>query len=114
MRQIPVYSEHYQHPTYLKEPYLAKFTDTHSMEPTLGSKTTGLEIVPASNDEIKAGDIISYKSAQSDDVIIHRVIKTDYDSNGWYAITKGDNNNDNDPEKIRFAQVKRILVGLLY
>ena len=95
-------------------PYLAKFADTHSMEPVLDKKSTGLEIVPKSGKEIKVGDIISYASQYSDDIIIHRVIKIEYDSEGWYAITKGDNNTNNDPEKVRFSQVKRILVGIIY
>lgn len=99
---------------YLNDPYLAKFADTHSMEPVLDSKSTGIEITPKSSHEIKAGDVISYTSAGNDDVIIHRVAKTGYDSDGWYAIARGDNNPANDPEKVRFGHVKRILVGVLY
>lgn len=99
---------------YIKDPYLARFADTHSMEPLLDSKSTGIEIVPASSAEIKVGDVISYESKYSDDAIIHRVVRIGEDSDGWFAVTKGDNNNDNDPEKVRFEQVKRVLVGLLY
>jgi hypothetical protein len=99
---------------YVKNPYVAKFADTGSMEPVLDRKSTGIEITPKSSDEIKAGDIISYKQKNSDDTIIHRVVKIGEDSEGWYAVTKGDNNNANDFEKVRFSQVKRILVGILY
>ena len=99
---------------YLEEPYMAKFADTHSMEPVLDKKSTGLELVPASSAEIKVGDIVSYASKGSTDIIIHRVVKLGQDSEGWYAIAKGDNNASSDPEKIRFGQVKRILVGILY
>lgn len=98
---------------FVKNPYLAKFTDTHSMEPVLGSKSTGIEIIPGSESDIKEGDIVSY-AGSADEVIIHRVIKIGNDAEGWYAITKGDNNTGNDPGKIRFNQIKRILVGILY
>ena len=71
-------------------------------------------IIPKSSDEIKIGDIISYGTHYNDDIIIHRVTKIGKDAEGWYAIAKGDNNAISDPEKIRFSQVKRILVGILY
>ena len=99
---------------YIKDPYLARFTNTHSMEPLINEKSTGLEIAPKSSSEIKIGDIISYNPKNSDDAIIHRVVKIGQDSEGWYALAKGDNNPSNDPEKIRFGQVKRVLVGILY
>ena len=99
---------------YINNPYLVKFTDTHSMEPLINKKSTGLEIVPKSSSEIKIGDVISYAPKEGDEVIVHRVVKIDYDAQGWYAITKGDNAPYSDPEKVRFGQVKRILVGVLY
>ena len=97
---------------YLKEPYLAKFTDTHSMEPVLDKNSNAIEIVPASSSDIKVGDIISYE--KDNEVIIHRVVKIDKDEEGWYAITKGDNSQINDEGKVRFNHVKRILVGVIY
>lgn len=99
---------------YINDPYLARFADTHSMEPLLDSKSTGIEIVPVSSAEIKAGDVISYQSKYGEDTIIHRVVQIGKDYDGWFAVAKGDNNQNNDPEKIRFDQIKRILVGLLY
>lgn len=99
---------------YIKDPYLARFVDTHSMEPIISKKSTGIELIPKSISNIKVGDIISYAPKNSNDTIIHRIIKTGSDSEGWYAITRGDNNNANDPEKVRFGQVKRVLVGVLY
>ena len=96
---------------YINDSYLANFTDTHSMEPVLDKKSTGIEVVPDSSNEIRVGDIISYTN--NNEIIIHRVVKIGYDPE-WYAITKGDNNPTNDPERVRFNQVKRILVGILY
>lgn len=99
---------------FINNPYLAKFADTHSMEPLLDKKSTGIEIVPKSSAEIKIGDVISYKSMYDGDIVIHRVAKIGNDPEGWYAVARGDNNQADDSEKIRFSEVKRILVGVLY
>jgi hypothetical protein len=93
---------------------LARFSDTKSMDPVIDSNTIGLEIVPKSKNEIKKGDIVSYYSIKENITIIHRVMKTGYDKDGWYAIFKGDNNPTIDEEKVRFNQIRRILVGILY
>jgi Fe-S-cluster formation regulator IscX/YfhJ len=42
------------------------------------------------------------------------VIETGEDSNGWYAIFKGDNNPIRDPSKVRFSQIRRIVVAVIY
>lgn len=90
----------------------AEVKDTHSMEPVLNKNSISLEKRPSGSSEIKAGDIISYE--QGDKVIIHRVVFIGEDSDGWLAITKGDNNEDIDPYKVRFSSVKGIVVGVLY
>jgi uncharacterized protein (UPF0248 family) len=46
--------------------------------------------------------------------IIHRVVKIGQDSEGWYAILKGDNLSQEDPEKVRFDQVQRVVVAIIY
>ncbi|MCK5282050.1 MAG: hypothetical protein KAK00_01450 [Nanoarchaeota archaeon] len=93
---------------------LAKFTDTRSMEPVINKDSNAIEIVPESIDDINIGDIISYKSAFSDGIIIHRVVEKRIDSKGTYLRTKGDNLKNIDPEKIREEQIKRLVVGILY
>ncbi len=92
----------------------ARFTDTHSMEPTLNKDSNGLEVKPQSEKDIAVGDIISYYSDYADGLIIHRVISQGYDKNGWYVIVKGDNLNEPDPGKIRFSQIHGVLVGIIY
>ena len=92
----------------------ASFTDTHSMEPVLSSRTNAIEIVPKSTDEINVGDIVSYESKYAGGTIIHRVIEKSSDADGVYFIMKGDNNPDADPGKIRFSQIKRIVVAIIY
>ncbi len=98
----------------LKDAEWASFTDTNSMDPVLDEKANAIEIIPKSADDIHVGDIISYKSDYADGTIIHRVIKIDSDEEGWYCIVKGDNNQSPDPGKIRFNQIKRILVAIIY
>ncbi|RMF06772.1 hypothetical protein D6764_01485 [Candidatus Woesearchaeota archaeon] len=90
----------------------AKFTDTNSMDPVIDKEANAIQVVPEDPDTIQEGDIISYE--YDGRTIIHRVIRTGYDDNGWYAITKGDNIKEPDPEKVRFSQVKKIVVGILY
>lgn len=98
----------------LKDGQWAVFTDTNSMDPVLDEHANGIEIVPESADLISVGDIISYKSKYSSGTIIHRVIEKGVDDEGVYFIMKGDNNKDRDPGKVRFEQVQRVLVGVLY
>jgi hypothetical protein len=90
----------------------ASFADTNSMDPVLDEGTTGIEIKPASPDQINVGDIIAYKSEYG--VIIHRVAEKGEDNDGVYFIAKGDNNNNADPKKIRFNDIERVLVALIY
>ncbi len=89
----------------------ARILDTHSMEPVLNSNSISLEVLPGTSSEISVGDIISY--SHDSKVIIHRVISIGDDGN-WFAITKGDNNDVADDYKIRFRQIKGIVVGVLY
>lgn len=92
----------------------SRFTDTNSMDPLIDRGSNGIEIKPSSAEQIEAGDIVSYKSEYSDDVMIHRVIEKGQDENGTYFIVKGDNNPAADPGKIRFGQIEGVLVGILY
>jgi len=92
----------------------AGFTDTNSMDPFIDEESNAIQIVPESEEEIQVGDIISYESELLDGMIIHRVVLIGEDENGKYFIAKGDNNPEPDPEKIRFNQIRRILVGVLY
>jgi len=92
----------------------ASFTPTHSMEPLISDKSHGLEVKPKSPAEIKVGDVISYSSDFTTGLVIHRVVSTGFDENGWYAVLKGDNNSEQDPGKVRFEQVNGVLIGIIY
>ena len=95
-------------------PQWAIFTNTKSMDPVIDSTAKAIEVIPKSQEDIKIGDIVAYNSEYSDGIIVHRVIDIGYDSNGWYAILKGDNNSYIDPGKIRFEQIKRVVVAIIY
>jgi hypothetical protein len=43
----------------LQEAEWATFTDTHSMEPVLSSRSNAIEIIPKNSEQIKVGDIVS-------------------------------------------------------
>ena len=98
----------------LKDAEWASFTNTNSMDPVLDETANAIEVIPKSNEGIHVGDIISYNSEYADGTIIHRIIKIDKDDKGWYCIVKGDNNQSPDPGKIRFNQIRRVLVAIIY
>ena len=79
---------------------------------TLSTRTGFTQVIPENQEELQEGDIISFETDYG--TIIHRIIKIDYDKEGWYAITKGDNSPVNDSEKVRFTQIKRVVVAIIY
>jgi hypothetical protein len=97
----------------IKNAVWSRFTDTNSMDPFLDEGANGIEVIPSSENEIHVGDIVSYESIKGG-IVIHRVVKIDEDVNGTYFVMKGDNNPIQDPEKVRFSQIKGILVGIIY
>jgi signal peptidase I len=92
----------------------AKFTPSGSMKPVFDTGANAIEVVPSSPGQINVGDIVSYQSDWMDTPVIHRVIQTGTDSEGWYAVMKGDNNSTQDPGKVRFPQVRRVVVAVIY
>ena len=98
----------------IDEPVLVAISDTNSMDPTLDEYANAIEIYPKSTEDIHIGDIVSYKSKYMENNIIHRVIDISEDNEGWYAIMKGDNLNKTDPEKVRFEQIERVVVAVVY
>jgi signal peptidase I len=87
--------------------------DTNSMDPVFDNEANIIEIIPETAYEINIGDIISFE-AKDGRTYIHRVIIKDIDNQGYFFITKGDNNQNTDSTKIRFSQVKGVVVGILY
>jgi signal peptidase I len=98
----------------IKNPEWSMFMDTNSMDPVIDSSSNAIEIVPKDKNDIHIGDIVAYKSKYHDGIITHRVVDIGYDSKGWYARLKGDNNERIDPGKVRFEQIKRVVVAIIY
>lgn len=96
----------------IKSAEWSEFTDTHSMEPLLGTNANGIELKPASEAEVNIGDVVAYNSSIG--TVIHRVVKKDVDENGTYFILKGDNNEQEDSGKVRFEDIERVLIGVIY
>jgi hypothetical protein len=92
----------------------ASFTDTNSMDPFFDESSNSIELKPASADDIKVGDIISYSSSLTSGLVVHRVIQKGVDDSGVFYIVQGDNNPSRDPEKVRFGQVHGVLVAVIY
>ncbi len=96
----------------LDNPEWSRFSDTKSMEPVIYQGANAIQISPKNEKDLQEGDIISFETEYG--IIIHRIVKIGTDQKGWYAITKGDNAPVNDSEKVRFEQVKRVVVAIIY
>lgn len=91
-------------------------TDTNSMDPVADNDSTVLAIKPRKEQEIYIGDIIGYRCSvcKKNEIIMHRVIGIEQDEKGFYYIVKGDNNPASDPDKVRFSQIRTVVVGIIY
>ncbi|MBI2665199.1 hypothetical protein HYX12_01090 [Candidatus Woesearchaeota archaeon] len=78
----------------------------------LDKDTNAIEVLPKDPDSVKIGDIISYNSPYG--VIIHRVVEKGMDEHGQYFVVKGDNNTLSDPVKVRFNDLKGVVVAVIY
>jgi signal peptidase I len=90
---------------------LTRYGSSGSMEPILGENANGIAIGPNSPDELNVGDIVTFE--KEGNLIVHRIIKKGTDSQGVYFITKGDNNGFDDG-KIRFSQIRTVIVAIVY
>ncbi len=90
----------------------ASFAPTDSMLPVLGPTAHGLQVVPRSEEDVNRGDIVSIRYHGR--FISHRVIDIGEDEQGTYYVTKGDNNPEADPMRVRFDQIDRVLVAIFY
>ena len=88
-----------------------RIADTNSMDPVIDSGNVALGETVASPEQLGVGDIITYWDDET--LIIHRLISQGMDQQGWWGITKGDNNEIAD-EPIRFEQIDSVVVGILY
>ena len=92
--------------------FWASYADSNSMDPLLDTEANGLELIPESKEDLQVGDVIAYQTDYG--LIVHRIIEINQDEQGWYCITKGDNATITDQQKIRFEQVRFVLIGVIY
>lgn len=80
---------------------------TSSMEPTLPPGTL-VVIKPATVDEIKVGDVLTYQIRSGDPAVVsHRVVSRTVSTNGTTTfMTKGDNNDVADANPVTPSQIK--------
>lgn len=90
----------------------ATFADTNSMDPFLDKGANALQLVPEKAEDLAIGDIITYDL--NGRKIIHRIVDIQQDSQGYVFIVKGDNNAGIDPRPVRFEQIERVLVAIIY
>ena len=87
--------------------YKAYVITTNSMEPEL-KKDDVVVIKKAKADNLKQGDIVTFK--QNGETITHRIVQIDDIEDGKLYITKGDINNVQDEQGLRFDQIEGKLV----
>ncbi len=97
----------------IQNPQWAIFTNTNSMDPIIDETSHAIQVIPQKEEDIHVGDIISFASNEIDGIVIHRVVDIGNDGE-WYALTKGDNNTMADPQRVRFTQIERVLVAIIY
>lgn len=90
----------------------ATFAPTKSMDPVFDQGSHAIQVKPHSTADIQKGDIISFTTKYG--TIIHRVVEISYDDQGWYCYTKGDNNRYPDGIKVRFEDITKVLVAVIY
>ncbi|MBC8500815.1 MAG: hypothetical protein ISS25_02055 [Nanoarchaeota archaeon] len=98
----------------IKNPQWAEFIDTNSMDPIIDEYANSIQIIPIEQEEVHIGDIVSYESEYATGTIIHRVVSIGEDDLGAYYYLKGDNNIFRDPGRVRFDQIRRVTVGIIY
>lgn len=92
----------------------AKFANTNSMDPVIDNNMNSIEIRPKDPSQINIGDIISYKAKFIEGLVVHRIVNISEDENGIYYITKGDNNNSPDPQKVRFEDIHGVVIAIIF
>ncbi len=90
----------------------AEVADTNSMVPTIDAGTKVIFTKRFAVEELRVGDIISYRRGERN--ILHRIVEIGYDSEGWYAVTKGDNARLPDLGKVREGDITKVVIAVIY
>lgn len=90
----------------------ATFADTNSMDPLLDAGSNGIQVIPSRPEQLAIGDVVTYNYKGRK--IIHRIVDIQQDAEGYLFTLKGDNNLEPDPVKVRFNDIERVLVAVVY
>ena len=90
----------------------ASFANTKSMDPVFDADANAIEILPEDPQSINVGDVISYRTSYG--TLIHRVVEKGVDEQGVYYYVKADNSSLRDPFKVRYSDVKGVVVAIIY
>lgn len=76
-----------------------------SMEPVI--KTNDVIVTHKINqNDIKVGDIVSYKSSQDDVIVTHRIIEIKEENGQTIYVMKGDSNKSQDSEIVTYSKIQ--------
>lgn len=74
-----------------------------SMEPTIGTKSI---VITVPTTQLNQGDVVTFKQSGRDTVLVtHRIVEIAESDEGKIITTKGDANEDADPEKVPQSDV---------
>lgn len=85
-----------------------------SMYPSMWTDSFQIYMYLQSTDELEIGDVIAYTISGTNKGIVHRIVDISEDEQGFYVITKGDNNLFKDDWRIRDFEIQGVLIGVTY
>ena len=88
------------------EVYNAKVNDANIKDPLVNKDSNMIQIVPESPGMLKEGDIVTYN--KDNKIKTGRIEVANQDADGYYYLIQ------NESDKIRFIQIKSIVIGILY
>ena len=83
--------------------YKAYLISTESMEPEL-KKGDAIIIKKVAEDQLRVNDIVTFKI--NGEIITHRIVRIDDVNSEKFYITKGDNNNVEDSDELKFSDIE--------
>lgn len=98
---------------HIEDSELVSLENTNSMDPLIDEESNVIQIKPKSEEDIHIGDIVSYEDSFKH-LILHRVVGIGEDEKGKFFILMGDNVNFLDPAKVRFEQIRGVVVAVVY
>ena len=75
------------------------------MKPKLNIYDLAIDIKVSNDNDIKKGDIITFKTISNSQTITHRVVDIIKTNDGVFYKTKGDNNKDDDEDLITIDNI---------